>query len=158
MTLSLPDGIVASAVEASRSKRLSREGKRTTVQILPIALPSLPYQSDRGELTTANGSLVLEQSSQGKRCWLPLLVSWSAQRNRRPLQWRVLSVSEKSKNVPSSRAFAARVSWGRDESYVIYRSLGKPAARAFLGYQTSARLFIGLFRPDGSVEPLIQVD
>ena len=158
MTVSLPDGVVATAVEGSRSTRLSRPGKRSTAQVLPIALPSLPYPTERGELTAADGALVLKQSSQGKRCWLPLLISWSAARNRRPLEWRVLSVSEKSKNVSSDRAFAARVSWGRGESYVIYHSLARPASRAFLGYQTSARMLVGLFHSNGSVEPLIQID
>ena len=61
------------------------------------------------------------------------------------LQWRVLTVSERSRIVPPDRAFAARVSWGRDETYVIYRSLAPPASRAFLGYQTRARFLVGSF-------------
>ena len=103
-------------------------------------------------------SLVLTQAAAGRRCWLPLLVSWDSVRNRKNTAWRVLTVTERSKAVPPARAFAARVSWGRHESYVIYRSLGPPASRAFLGYRTHARFLIGLFTPDGNVTPIVKID
>ena len=51
-----------------------------------------------------------------------------------------------------------RVSWGRDETYVIYRSLAQARSRAFLGHQTTARFLVGLFKRDGAVEPIMRVD
>jgi hypothetical protein len=54
--------------------------------------------------------------------------------------------------------FAVRVAWGSAESLVIYRSLARPALRALLGHQTSARFLVGLFSKDGRVEPIIKVD
>ena len=69
-----------------------------------------------------------------------------------------MTVTERSKAVRPGRAFAARVSWGRHESYVIYRSLGAPASRAFLGYRTHARFLFGLFTPDGNVTPIVKID
>jgi hypothetical protein len=85
-------------------------------------------------------------------------VSWDSRRHRKDLHWRVLSVSEKSRNVAADRAFAARVSWGQDETFVIYYSLASPAPRAFLGHQTSARFLVGRFTKDGVVEPILKVD
>jgi len=55
-------------------------------------------------------------------------------------------------------AFAVRVSWGRDDTLVIYRSLGPSAPRSFLGYQTKARFLLGRFTNEGNVEPLLSVD
>jgi hypothetical protein len=60
--------------------------------------------------------------------------------------------------VPDEKAVAIRVSWGRDEHLVIYRSLVKPATRAFLGHQTTARFLVGLFNKEGEVAPLLRVD
>ena len=61
--------------------------------------------------------------------------------------------------MPPDTAFAARVTWGRDETLVVYRSLGRPALRAFLGHQTTARFLVGLLhRPKGTVEPLLKLE
>ena len=100
----------------------------------------------------------LKQMPRGRRCWMPLLVSWDGLRNRKGLTWRVLTVSEDAKICPPDLAFAVRVSWGRDETYVVYRSLGPPALRAFLGHQTRARFLIGQFTEDGTVVPLVSLD
>jgi hypothetical protein len=87
-----------------------------------------------------------------------VLVSWDAARNRRALHWRALTVAEKSRACPPGVAFGARVSWGRGETLLVYRSLGPPALRSVLGHQTRARFLVGLFTPDGDVEPLVKVD
>ena len=150
--------IAAAPIEKSRAFLLTASGKRGSAQVLPIGLPSLPYPTERGAFLAQNDGLVLNQASAGKRCWLPLLVSWDSKRHRKEVHWRILSVSENARNVAPDRAFAVRVSWGRDETYVIYRSLGKPATRAFLGHQTTARFLVGLFRADGTVEPILKVD
>ena len=118
---------------------------------LPLALPCLPYETDRGQfraMPTASG-LSLKQMPRGRRCWMPLLVSWDGMRHRKRLSWRVLTVSEDAKICPPDLAFAVRVSWGRDETYVLYRSLGPPALRAFLGHQTRARFLSAQFTEEG---------
>jgi hypothetical protein len=156
--VSLPREIAAAPIENSRAYILTPSSKRGSAQVLPIGLPSLPYPTERGSFLAQNDGLVLNQASTGKRSWLPLLVSWDSKRHRKAVHWRILSVSENARNVPPDRAFAARVSWGRDETYVIYRSLGRPAPRAFLGHQTTARLLVGLFKADGTVEPILKLD
>jgi hypothetical protein len=158
LSVSLPHGIATAPVENSRAFLLTAAGKRGSAQVLPIGLPSLPYPTERGAFLARDDELLLTQASAGKRSWLPLLVSWDSKRHRKAVHWRILSVSENGRNVALDRAFAVRVSWGRDEAYVIYRSLGKPALRAFLGHQTKARFLVGLFKAEGTVEPILKVD
>ena len=137
-------------MEGSRAWLLAEPKRRGSAQVLPIGLPCLPYATDRGRFQVEGRELALTQAAEGRRCWLPLLVSWDPTRNRKAVNWRILTVSERSRAVSSDRAFAARVSWGRDETYVVYRSLGPPAPRAFLGYQTRARFLFGQFTTDGT--------
>jgi hypothetical protein len=158
----LPPGITAEPIPDSRGLLLRGPRKGTTAQVLPVSLPALPYETERGQFrirTDDKGpGLSLKVAARGRRCWLPLIVSWDTQRHRKRLHWRVLTVSQQSKVCPPDVAFAVRVSWGRDETYVIYRSLARPTRRAFLGYQTRARFLIGQFTDDGTVEPLVSVD
>jgi hypothetical protein len=136
--------------------------KGLKAQVLPIALPAMPYETERGRFQVATAdhepTLTLRMATQGRRCWLPLLLSWDPVRHRKRLHWRVLTVAEQSKSCPADVAFAVRVSWGRNETYVIYRSLARPALRSFLGFQTRARFLFGQFNGEGIVEPLVSVD
>jgi hypothetical protein len=158
MRLSLPPAIAAAPLGGCRAMMLSESKQRGSALVLPIGLPCLSYPTDRGRFQAEGQELTWNQTPTGRRCWLPLLVSWDPARNRKTLHWRILTVSERSRAVPSDRAFAARVSWGRDESYVIYRSLAAPAARAFLGHQTHARFLVGQLTADGEVKPILTVE
>jgi hypothetical protein len=158
LRISLPPGVTAAPVPNSRSILLTTPGKSGSALVAPLGLPTLPYPSDRGSFQAQDDALVLIQATGGRSSWLALLVSWDSKRHRRELSWRALTVSEKSRKVPPDRALAVRVRWGRDETYVIYRSLTSPAPRAFLGHQTTARFLVASFRPDGTVEPILKVD
>jgi len=155
--VSLPPAVTAVPDKDSRAFLLTEPKKRGSALVLPIGLPCVAYATDRGKFQTEGDALVLNQTPMGRRSWLPLLVSWDSVRNRRDVNWRILTVSERSQIVSPDRAFAARVSWGRHETYVIYRSLGPPAIRAFLGHQTRARFLVGLFTPEATVEPILEV-
>ena len=158
MSVSLAPGVLAGPCEGSRGILLKPSRRRGSAQVLPIGLPSLPYPTERGNLVANEDMINLKQAPAGRLCWLPLLVSWDPRRHRKPVHWRALSISEQSRNVSVDRAFAARVSWGRDETYVIYRSFAKPAPCAFLGHQTTSRLLVGRFTPEGAVEPILMID
>ncbi|MDB5351676.1 MAG: hypothetical protein JWN86_2923 [Planctomycetota bacterium] len=153
---SVADGVEVAPVTDSRA--LSLKINRASARAFPLALPALPYATDRGSLVYQDGELVLTQKVDSRRVWAPLLLSWDKLRNRRPARWRRLTVSEKSKNCPSDIAFAARVGWGHGDGLVVYRSLARPALRTFLGHQTSAKFLIGLFNDKGDVVPLLKVD
>ncbi|MHB1557581.1 MAG: hypothetical protein ACYC61_08890 [Isosphaeraceae bacterium] len=158
LALTIAPDLTAGPVRESRALALTGPGRRGAAQVLPIALPCRPYPTDRGSLRAEGGRLVLRVAPAGRRCWLPLLVSWDTARHRSPPTWRVLTVSERARAVGTDRAVAVRVSWGRDETYVVYRSLGPPARRAFLGHQTAARFLIARFDADGDVEPILTVE
>jgi hypothetical protein len=153
--VSLAPKVVATPMGDRRAMLLGQPEKGGSVQVLPIGLPSLSYPTERGEFRLDQGTLLLTQAVKGRRAWLPLLVSWDPVRRRTRLQWRVLTVSERSRKIGSNRAIAARVAWGREQAYVIYRSLARPGSRAFLGHQTRAGFLVGRFTPDGSVEPIL---
>jgi hypothetical protein len=155
--VSLPPAVMAMPDKDSRAFRLLEPKKRGSALVLPIGLPCAAYATDRGQFQTEGDALVLNQTAMGRRSWLPLLVSWDSLRNRGDVCWRILTVSERSRIVSPDRAFATRVSWGRHETYVIYRSLGPPAIRAFLGHHTRARFLVGLFTSDGTVDPILEV-
>jgi hypothetical protein len=160
LQLGLARGVSAEPMSHCRGFRLTAPGSRNHAQILPVGLPALPYETDRGQFLARNEdrSIRLSQAPRGRRCWLPLLVSWDPARHRKRLSWRQLTISEDGRVCPPEEAFAVRVSWGRDDTLVIYRSLGPPAHRSFLGHQTSARFLVGQFTTEGVVEPLVTID
>jgi hypothetical protein len=126
---------------------------------VPFALPEESFPTAQGSFGTDNGALVLTQRNEARRIWLPVLVGWDAARNRLPVHWRRLTVSENSKVCKPGTAVAYRLWWGTQrESLLIYRSLGPPALRAFLGHQTRSRVVIGRFDPEGNVEPFLKID
>ncbi len=149
-------GVTVGPVAESRALSLKAEG--VSARAIPLGLPALPYATERGSLVEREGDLVLTQKTDAKRLWLPLVLSWDKLRNRRVARWRRLTVSERSKNCPPGVAFAARIGWGPRDGLVVYRSLGRPALRTFLGHQTSAKFLIGLFNEKGDVVPLLKVD
>jgi hypothetical protein len=153
-------GVRAEPIADARGWTLRSGATRGNAQVLPPGLPCLPYETDRGSFTfdERGGFFRLRAAPRGRRCWMPLLISWDAQRHRRRLSWRVLTVSEEGKACAPDVAFAVRVSWGRSETFVIYRSLVAPATRAFLGHQTRARFLVGLFGVEGLVEPLVSLE
>jgi hypothetical protein len=157
--IGLADGVEAGPIPESRGLSLAGGRGRSTMRVFPVGLPRLPYPTGSGSFVAEAGALRLRQAMEGKRGWLPLLVSWEPARNRLATRWRPLTVSEKSRACPPGVAFATRITWGRHETLVIYRSLARPALRAFLGHQTRARFLIGLFSHEtGNVEPLLKVE
>lgn len=155
--LDLPAGLRATATEDRRSVRL-HDGRRALAEMVPLGLEADPAEAESGRIEVNGCEIVLHQAATGRRTWLPLVVSWDPERNRRKPHWRTLTVTERSRICPPGVAFAARLSWGRQETLLVYRSLGPPGTRAFLGHQTNARFLVGLFDEDGDVRPLLRVD
>jgi hypothetical protein len=144
-------------VDGLRGLELWHSG-RSRVRVWPLALPSLAYASDRGRLESQGSLIRLVQNDSAPRIWMPLLFSWNAARIRKPLHWRVLTVSESFQKCRPGTAFAVRVAFKGEPSLVIYRSLARPARRAFLGHQTTGRFLIGEFHSNGTIKPLLEVE
>ena len=156
--VALPAGVEATPLPGSPAWVLATRPGRPSARVVPLGLSSFGEATERGTLTREGRDLILRQRCPGRRCWLPLLASWDPLRNRQTIRWRVLTVAEKSRVCPPETAFAARISWGQDETLLIYRSLARPASRSVLGYQTSARFLVAFFGRDGNVIPIVKVD
>jgi hypothetical protein len=159
--LGLAEGVQATRpTPGSRVLSLSQARGRVSARVLPIGLPPTDYPTERGSLEAEGREIVLRMPAleSERRVWRALLVSWEPRRNRQAVLWRNLTVSQSSKVCGRDVAVGARVSWGRNDSLLIYRSLAPPALRAVLGHQTCARFLIGLFTREGEVEPLLKVE
>lgn len=160
MRIALAEGVTANSIPESRGLALTSDLHRASARIYPIGLPHLPYPTERGSFGVEGSEIVLNQKAAGagKRVWRSLIVSWEPKRNKQAVTWRTLTVSENSRPCSPDSVFASRVTWGRNDTLVIYRSLGPPALRAFLGHHCKARFLAGLFTSDGEIEPLLKVE
>lgn len=156
MRVGLAPGVEVAPNDEDRTLTLS--AGRIKARLIPVALSGKGTSADRAALTVEGRDVVLRQAAEGSRAWMPLLVSWRAERNRKPLRLRTLTVTERAKPCPPDLAVAFLVGWGLGDGLVIYRSLGRPGLRSFLGHQTSARFLIGQFSRSGEVEPLVKLE
>ena len=75
LRLPLADGVSAAPAGDVRALALSRA--RSSVRLIPLGLPALPYATERGSFAVIEGrEAVLRQPSAGRRRWLPLIVAW----------------------------------------------------------------------------------
>ena len=153
--LDLGADILATPIEGSRALLLSSGAGKPTARLIPLGLPCHDRPTDLGSIAVDAGRVVIRQSGEARRRWIPVLIGWG----KPPSTWRALTVAARSKACPASEAVAYRVAWGpRDEGLVVYRSLEPPALRSFLGHQTNARSLVGAFTRSGDVRPILKVD
>ena len=151
----IPEGVEAVPDAELRSILLTSGRGKPTARVIPIGLPCSPYATERGSIAVQGRELVVRQASAAGRRWLAILISWE----RSAASWRTLTVASQSQACPADLAFAARVAWKqRAGGMVIYRSLGPPDLRTFLGHQTRARFLVGNFDASGDVRPILKVD
>lgn len=154
MRLELGAGIEAVQIEGSRALLLTSGPGKPTARLLPLGLPAHDRPTDLGSIAVRDGRVVIRQAGGGRRSWVSALICWG----RPPSGWRHLTVAERSKACRPDLAVASRVSWGhRLEGLVIYRSLGPPGLRSFLGHQTGGRFLVGGFGASGDVRPILKV-
>ncbi len=95
MSVSLAPGSRPRRAKGRAAFFLKPSQRRGSAQVLPIGLPSLPYPTDRGNFIANQDTTRLETSPAGRRCWLPLLVSWDPQA---PSQGRALAGPHRYRN------------------------------------------------------------
>lgn len=155
LQLRLADGVTAKPVADSRLVALTKPGSKTAAWALPLGLPALPYETDRGRFEIVGRDLRLTQPATARRRFRVVLIGW----DRPPKTWRTATAAEKSRNCPPDVAFAARIGWGlAEEGIIFYKSLGPKAERCFLGHQVRSRFLIGTFSGAGEVRQLLKVD
>ncbi len=157
MRLTLPPGIETRPAPNSRALVLRVTGQSGSARVYPIGLTDRDSSIDQGRLTHEDNAIVLRPHKTTRRAWLPLVVSWDPDLHRRAVRWQPLTVTERMRVCPPDVAFATRLGWGPGEGLVVYRSLARPASRAFLGHQSTARFLIGLFQSSGTITPLVQL-
>ena len=145
--LDAPAGLDFTALATPGAYRATPAAAGKSAQLAMIAPGTLSFDPKTRRLA-------MRQGPPAGPAWLPMLVSWDHARHRKPLEWSRLTVAEQGKICPPELAWAARVSWGRSETFVVYRSFGPAGRRSFLGYSTTARFLIGRFTPEGDVEPI----
>ena len=139
----------------SRALQLSSGRGKPAARLIPLGLPAHDRPSDRGSIAIEGREVVVRQATEGRRGWLPILIAW----DKFPTTWRPSTVAYRSKACRSDVAVAARVAWGpQDEGLLLYRSLGPPELRCFLGHQTRSRFLIGAFTRSGDVRPILKID
>jgi hypothetical protein len=153
--LKLADGVDARPIPGSRRLRLTRGPGKPTIRLHPIGLPDHDRSTDRGSIAIEGREVVIRLEAAEKRSWLPVLLTWG----KPPTAWRPLTVASRSQAVGLDQASAVRVAWGlREPGLVIYRSLGPPELRSFLGHQTSARFVVGTFTQAGDLATILKVN
>ena len=163
MRIALPEGVEVATSPETRA--LILKSGSVAAWVVPLGLPSFVGPTQHGSLAVAErgGRRWLELTharGEGlKRIWLPLAITWRTVQPRKPIHWRVLTVSERGKLCKPGTAFAARLAWekGPGENLLFYKSFGKAGVRAFLGRQTRDRLEIAKFSEDGSSEPIVGI-
>ena len=75
MRVELPEGVRASPISGSRGLSLRQANRGPSMRVLPIGLTANALPTERGGLEPMGREIVLTQQCEGKRCWLPLLVS-----------------------------------------------------------------------------------
>lgn len=153
-SLEIPDGAVARLDDDGLRVRIAR-GARASAWLIPLTLGPETVRTGQGRVEVKGQVVEQVVPCSGRRGWVGWLLSWDPVRARKPMIRKRLTVSENSKIVGPDAALGIRVSFGSDETYLVYRSLGKPGLRAVLGHQTRARFLVGRFLVTGSVEPLL---
>lgn len=153
ITLAIPAPKKVGSGRVSRTRR----GGRMTSRIVPAELPEWRANDSAGEFQLDGGRLYHRRIEKGRGLFAPLVFDLSAERVKKPLTWRQLTVGEEMKPVPGEIAVGFRVQFGRDQ-FLFYRSLDTPTCRSVLGQHFDQDLFVAVFHPaDGTVKPILEL-
>lgn len=155
--LDLPPVVEARMIPGIPQARLSRRGGVADLVAAGLLGPDDLTPAD--SVRISGPSLIVEGPGNGRRSWLPLVISWDPRRSRKAPRGRRLTVTQRGRHCAPDVAFASRLAWGRaDDALILYRSLAPPAQRCFLGHATTARLLIARFTKRGDLVPLLTVE
>jgi len=155
--LPLGPGIEFRPAGEGREGFLVDSGGRRRALAIPLALPE--WRSDRGggSLRRTDRGLELRQSARGRALLAPLWLDLKPRRMSRPLTWRQLTVAEHFAAQPPEVAAGYRVRVGK-EQWLVYRALASRGNRTLLGHNLVTETLVARFRPDGQVEPLVEIE
>lgn len=146
---SLPGGESREAFLAIRDKKIA--------SLLPLALPEWRVERGPGDFAVEGQSVRYQVLGEGRAAFAPLWLDLDAQRTRKPLTWRRLTVAEDRRVVPRETAVGYRVQAGNWQ-WLFYRSLARKGNRTLVGYNTAYEFGALRFLPNGTSKPLIEIE
>jgi hypothetical protein len=155
-SLPLARGAALEVARETREARLLHVGRRRA-SVVPAALAEWRAEFCHGELRTEGGLLKLQQRSAGPRLCAPLWIDLDPARQRRPLTWRRLTVTENLQIVPRQVAAGWRIQAG-SEQWLVYRSLAPVGNRSVLGHNTYASFVCSRFLASGKTQAIVEIE
>ncbi|QDT39557.1 hypothetical protein [Stratiformator vulcanicus] len=150
--------VAGAAVEAARPIRELRLAKgKQRMRLIPAGLPDRREISTAGHFREHEGTLELSAANYGV-AFSPLVIDWSPERRRKPVDWRLLTTAEEGRELAPHEATACRVRIG-DFQLVVYRRFDESKEmRTVLGMHHNNETVIGQFMNDGEINPLLLVE
>jgi hypothetical protein len=155
-SLPLASGCELLPAAETREGWLAAGGKRRAC-IVPTAQPEWRAEFCHAEIAEREGRLTLEQAALGHNLFAPLWIDINAERLRRPLTWRRLTVGENLAVVPRDVAVGYRIQSG-DEQWLIYRSLDRVGNRSVLGVNTVSSFAALRFFTSGKTQEIVAIE
>jgi len=140
----------------TREGWLTAGGKRRAA-VVPLSLPEWRAEFCHAEVAQRHERLTLEQAALGHNLFAPLWIDFNAERLRRPLTWRRLTVGENLAVVPRDVAAGYRIQSG-DEQWLIYRSLDRIGNRSVLGVNTVSSFVCLRFFTSGKTQEIVAIE
>lgn len=153
-SLPLVRGIAIEEDGSTREMQLSLSGQ--ILRTIPISLPMDRVHSGSGRLDSGEGKLHFSTEGAGGVCQA-LVLDWSPERTRKPIDWSPVSVVEEGRPLTRSDALAARWRIGRKQWYYLQNLTRCEVARSALGHHTTSETVIGRFRKNGQIAPLVHI-
>lgn len=142
---------------AERSRELwLRQGKRA-IAALPLFLPEWKSQRFPGFLEANAERLAWGLERPGIALFAPLWLDFDRRRAGEELTWRQLTVAEQQRICPHDLAVGYRIQIARAQ-WAVYRSLGQPANRTFLGKNLLTEFLAARFTKTGTMETLLEIE
>lgn len=157
--LPLATGVEVETVTGSREHQL--KAGRQSARVLPLALPHDAGVGTSGRIgldeSDGRPTLTIGQATQSGGLFSPVLIDWSKERRKAPVEWRRLTVTEAGE-VDESGALAYRCMIG-DLHLVLFRALkSTDQYRTVLGYQPENETVIANFTKKGEFDEVVLVE
>lgn len=139
----------------TREGILEHDGK-SSAGVMPLGLAEWRLEHRGGELTGADGKLVLTTERAARNIACPLWFDLNPKRFGKQRTWRQLTVACSLERVAEDVAVGYRVQSAKDQ-WLLYRSLDPPANRTVLGQNLSCEGLIGRFNKGGGVDEYFEI-
>ena len=151
----LAEGITG--LHETETREIYLQDKTIRALVLPLSLPEWKIERFDGQMNVVDGSIRLEQASDGAGMYVPMVVDLNPNRSRLKRTWRTLTVAEGL--APVRRDVAAAFRFQLDEwQWFFYRVISQSGNRTFLGENFNGEFVMNEFDEDGIVKELMRIE